>query len=145
MNLDHLLDGEPYLVYLDLRMETLEAAAVALHLPLRQEVSNHLDMVHGGAQYGLGEATAIALASQVVGEHAQPVNLLTASASITYRRRAQGGLTGRASLPPDEASRLRAEFAERGRVRFPVTVDLVDETDQVVTTLTVNCVALTAE
>ena len=101
-------------------------------------------MVHGGAQYALGEATAIAMASQVVGAD-QHVNLLTASATISYRRRAEGSLIGRASLPPEEASRLRAAFAEHGRLRVPVAVDLLDETNKVVTTLTVECVVLPAE
>jgi hypothetical protein len=34
---------------------------------------------------------------------------------------------------------------EQGRTRFPVAVELSDETDTVVTTLTVECVALTGE
>ncbi|HLW03690.1 MAG TPA: YiiD C-terminal domain-containing protein [Ktedonobacterales bacterium] len=145
MELDHLLAGEPYLVFMGMHVASIQAEAVALRLPLRQEVTNHLGMVHGGAQYALGEATAIALASQALGAQAGHINLLTASATISYRRRAQGGLIGRASLPPEEVSRLRAAFAEQGRVRFPVAVELSDETDMVVTTLNVDCVALTAE
>ncbi len=145
MELDQLLAGEPYLVFMGMRVESMQDEAVALRLPLRQEVTNHLGLIHGGAQYALGEATAIAMASRIPGEQAGQVNLLTASATIQYRRRAQGGLIGRASMPPEEISRLRAAFAERGRVRFPVVVELRDETDTVVTTLTVECVALTSE
>jgi uncharacterized protein (TIGR00369 family) len=142
VELDHLLAGEPYLVLMGMRVESIQAEAVELRLPLRPEVTNHLGIIHGGAQYALGEATAIALASRVPSEQAGPVNLLTASATITYRRRAQGGLIGRASLPPEEVSRLRAVFAEQGRARFPVEVELHDETETVVTTLTVECVVL---
>jgi uncharacterized protein (TIGR00369 family) len=145
MELDDLLDAEPYLVHLGMRIERWQTEAVALRLPLRREVSNHLGMVHGGAQYALGEATAIALASQVIGKQATPINLLTASATITYRRRAQGGLLGRASLSPEEAKRLRADIAEHSRARFSIMVDLLDETEKIVTTLTVECVALTSE
>jgi uncharacterized protein (TIGR00369 family) len=144
MELQTALASEPYLVYLGLEVETLQDGAVALRLPLRQEVTNHLGIVHGGAQYGLGEATAIALASTVVGEQSKPSNVLTGSATIAYQRRAQGSLIGRASIPPEEASRLRADFAEQGRVRFQVAVELLDETNTVVTTLSVECVALTA-
>ena len=144
MELDHLLAGEPYLVFMGMRVETLQAEEVALRLPLRQEISNHLGMVHGGAQYALGEATAIALASQIVGTDHR-VNLLTASATITYRRRAEGSLTGRASVPPVDAARLRAAFAEHGRVRFPVAVDLLDDANNIVTTLMVECVVRPAE
>jgi uncharacterized protein (TIGR00369 family) len=145
MELDYLLASEPYLVFMGMHVETLQAESVTLRLPLRQEVTNHLGMVHGGAQYALGEATAIAMASRIPDEQAGQVHLLTASAIINYRRRAQGGLIGRAGMSPEEIIRLRAAFAEHGRLRFPVTVELSDETNNIVTTLTVDCVALTVE
>ena len=73
MELDHLLAGEPYLVFMGMQVEMLRPEEVALRLPLRQEVTNHLGMVHGGAQYALGEATAIAMAGRLVSEYSQPV------------------------------------------------------------------------
>jgi uncharacterized protein (TIGR00369 family) len=146
MELQEALAQEPYLGHLGLEIETVQEQGVALRLPLRREVINHLGMVHGGAQFGLGEATAIALAGRVFKDQLQQVNLLTANATITYRRPSRGGLIGRATLPTaEEQDRLRAIFVERGRARFPVAVELVDETGEVVTTLTVECVALASK
>lgn len=146
MELREALALEPYLGYLGLEVEAVSAQEVALRLPLRHEVTNHFGMAHGGAQYGLGEATAIALAGMIFKEQLPRVNLLTANATITYRRPARGGLIGHAALPgAEEENRLRAAFAEHGRVRFPVTVELVDETREVVTTLTIDCVALASK
>ncbi len=142
MELSNMLAGEPYLVHLGMEVVRAKMGDVALCLPLRREVSNHLGLVHGGAQYALGEATAIALAAMLVSDQPQPVNLLTASASISYHRLAKGDLLGRATLPAEEQQRLQAIFAEKGRARIPVAVELVDETNEVVTTLTVECVAL---
>lgn len=145
MDSDELLATEPYLGYLGMEVDRIQAQEVVLRLPLRREVTNHLGMVHGGAQYALGEATAIALAGALLRDQHHSVNLLTANATIIYRRRAQGGLIGRASLPPEEGDRLRATFTEQGRARFPISVELVDATSTIVTTLTVECVALASE
>ena len=142
MELSNILAGEPYLVHLGMEVVRAEAGEVALRLPLRRVVSNHLGLVHGGAQYALGEATVIALAAMLVSDQPQPVNLLTARASISYRILAKGDRLGRATLPAEEQQRLRAVFAEQGRARIPITVELVDETGEVATTLTVECVAL---
>ena len=143
-SLQTLLQTEPFLVYLGLEVVNWEAQAVALRMPLRQELTNHLGMLHGGAQYCLGEATAIALAATLVSDQRESVNLLTANASITYQRPAQGELIGRASIAAEEQSRLRAIFDAKGRVRVPVAVELTDATGQVVTMLAVECVVLTS-
>jgi uncharacterized protein (TIGR00369 family) len=141
-SLQALLQTEPFLVSLGLEVVNWEAQTVALRMPLRQELTNHLGMLHGGAQYCLGEATAIALAATLVSDQLASVNLLTANASITYQRPAQGELIGHASIAAEEQSRLRAIFDEKGRVRVPVTVELTDTTGQIVTTLAVECVVL---
>ncbi len=140
--LSDLLAEEPYLGYLGIEVQLSQAREVILRLPLRREVTNHLGLAHGGAQFSLGEATAIALAGMLFGEQARQVNLLTATATITYRRPARGELIGRATMSSEEASRLHAKFAEQGQVRFPVSVKLVDATNEVVTTLTVECAVL---
>jgi uncharacterized protein (TIGR00369 family) len=141
-SLQALLQSEPFLVTLGLEVVDWEAQAVALRMPLRQELTNHLGMLHGGAQYCLGEATAIALAATLVSDQLASVNLLTANASITYQHPAHGELIGRASIAAEEQSRLRAIFDEKRRVRVPVAVELTDATGQIVTTLAAECVIL---
>lgn len=145
MDMQQLLQAEPYLNYLGLEVVEAQAGAVALRLPLRREVSNHIGTVHGGAQYGLGEATAIALAATLFPEHIERLNLLTANATIVHHRLAQGDLTAQATISDDDRERIRTEFAERGRVGFPVTVTITDASDNATpaTTLTVECAVRT--
>jgi hypothetical protein len=68
------------------------------------------------------------------------VDLLTATATITYQRLAQGDITAHGVLPSDVVERLRTAFGQQGSVRFPVTVEIADARGAVATTLTVECV-----
>lgn len=110
MDLDRqrLTQAEPVLGYLGLEVVEARPGAAVLRLRLRRDVSNHVGTVHGGAQYGLGEATAIALAATLFPEHVEYLNLLTANASITYHRLARGDLTARAVIPDDACERAFA-------------------------------------
>lgn len=136
-------EAEPYLAYLGLEIAEASPEAVVLRLPLRRELSNHAGTLHAGAQYSLGEATAAAMATMVILDRLGQVNLLTAAATITYRRPARGDLTARASLAADERRRVLEEFAASGRARFPVAVEIADAGGATVTTLDVDCVMLT--
>ncbi len=145
MDIAPLMETEPFLGYLGLEVVEAQTGTAVLRLPLRRAVTNHTGSVHGGAQYGLGEATAIALAATLFPERVAQLDLLTASATIAYRRPARGDLTARADLSAEECERIRAEFGERGRVRFPVAVALADADGAVATTLTVECVVRSRE
>lgn len=141
VDMQRLIQAEPFLGYLGLEVVEARPGMAVLRLCLRRDVPNHIGTVHGGAQYGLGEATAIALAATLFPEHVDHLNLLTANASITYHRLARGDLTARAVVADDLREPIRAEFAERGRVRFSVAVELTDAADDTApaTTLTVEC------
>jgi uncharacterized protein (TIGR00369 family) len=139
MDMQRLMEAEPFLGYLGLEVIEARAGAAVLRLPLRREVTNHAASIHGGAQYALGEATAIALAAALFPEQVTRLDLLTAHASIAYRHPAHGDLTARAILPAEECERIRLEFGEHGWVRFPVTVALTDADDTVATSLIVEC------
>ncbi|HZC78690.1 MAG TPA: YiiD C-terminal domain-containing protein [Ktedonobacterales bacterium] len=138
MDMQRLFEAEPFLGYLGLEVVEARGGTAVLRLPLRREVTNHAASVHGGAQYALGEATAIALAATLFAEQVADLNLLTAHASIDYRSLARGTLTARAELPAEDCERIRAELGERGRVRFPVAVALTDADGTTATTLTVE-------
>jgi uncharacterized protein (TIGR00369 family) len=138
VDLRRLFEAEPFLGYLGLEVVEARAGTAVLRLPLRRDVTNHAASVHGGAQYALGEATAITLAATLFAQQVADLNLLTARASIDYRSLARGTLTARAELPAEDCERIRAELVERGRVRFPVAVALTDADGTVATTLTVE-------
>jgi uncharacterized protein (TIGR00369 family) len=131
---------EPFLGYMGFEVIAADARAATVRLPLRREVTNHAGSAHGGAQYALGEATAIAVAATLFPTELAQVDLLTATATITYQRPAQGDITAHGVLPTDVVERLRTTFGQQGSVRFPVTVEIDDARGAVATTLTVECV-----
>jgi uncharacterized protein (TIGR00369 family) len=141
MDMQRLLEAEPFLGYVGLQVLEARRGTAVLRLKLRQDVSNHADTVHGGAQYALGEATAIALAATLFPGQIAHLDLVSANATIAYRRAAHGDLTARAELPDDECERVRGELDQHGRVRFPVAVTLTDADSVVATTLTVEVAA----
>ncbi len=63
-----ILDFEPFLRLLDMKADLLGPDEVVLRLPTRQAISNHLGGLHGGAQFTLGESTALAAAVLSLGE-----------------------------------------------------------------------------
>jgi|GEM_PF-2141719 uncharacterized protein (TIGR00369 family) len=136
------LAAEPFLAQLGLEVLSADSTSVILRLRYRPQLSNHAQMLHAGAQFSLGEATAVALVATIFAGHLDTINLLTGQASITYTLPAQGDLTGRATLPRGDAERARREWTQTGRTRLSVGVEVQDETGAVVTMLTVTCVAL---
>jgi uncharacterized protein (TIGR00369 family) len=136
-----LVEEEPFLGYMGLALLEVRTGLVVVHLALRPEVTNHTGMVHGGAQYVLGEATAIALAATLFPDRLAELDLdlLTAQAAITYHHPARGDLTARAALTAEECERLTSEFNARGKLRFPVDVVLSDDNAVSATTLSVEC------
>ena len=142
MDFSQLLDAEPFLGYLGMQIVEAKVDGVVLRLPLRRELTNHAGMIHGGAQYCLGEATAATLASVMFLEELGRVNVLTAHATITYRRPSHGDLMARTAYTVEEHERVRAEFAAQGRVRFPTNIEMTDASGEVVTTLVVECAVL---
>src|SRR5689334_20568028 len=123
MDFSQLLDAEPFLGHLGMQIVEAKIDDVVLKLPLRRELTNHAGMIHGGAQYCLGEATAATLASVMFLEELGTINVLTAHAAITYRRPSHGDLTARTASTAEEHERVRAEFAAQGRVRFPTNIE----------------------
>ncbi len=84
VDMQRLIQAEPFLGYLGLEVVEARPGMAVLRLRLRRDVAIHIGTVHGGAQYGLGEAPAIALAATLFPEHVERLNLLTANARITY-------------------------------------------------------------
>ena len=140
-DMQRLIDTtEPFLAYMGFEAVAVGVGMAAVRLPLRLEVTNHAGLAHGGAQYALGEAAAIAVAATLFPMELAQLDLLTANASITYRHPARGDITARGDLPADTVERIRADFGQSGSVRFPVMVEIADGTGAIATTLTVECV-----
>ncbi len=140
--LDRLLALEPFLVTLGIKVGSATSSAVTLTLPYRPELSNHIQSLHAGAQFALGEATAVSIVALVFADHLDTTNILTAQSSITYRRPAQGDLSATVSLTPEVAASSRTAWTQSGRTRILLEVEIQDSTGTQVTTMAVTCVVL---
>jgi uncharacterized protein (TIGR00369 family) len=137
-----ILDFEPFLRLLGLKAELLGPDYVVLRLPVRQEIANHLGGLHGGAQFTLGESTALAAAVLSLGEPLDQVAVLTRSATITYQKTALGDLVGHAPVLQEERERLRLSWETQKRAKLAVPVKIADASGQTVTALSVDCLIL---
>jgi uncharacterized protein (TIGR00369 family) len=139
---EQILAFEPFLRFVGLAAKTLGPEEVVLHLPVRNEIANHLGALHGGAQFTLGETTGLTTAVLSLGERLDRVAVLTRNATITYQRPSQGDLFGRARVQLEERAQLQAAWSSQGKARLTVPVEIVDTSGQVVTVLNVACLVL---
>ena len=139
---EQILDFEPFLRLLGIEAKTLGPDQVILHLPVHQEIANHLGGLHGGAQFTLGESTGLATAVLSLGEQLDRVAVLTRGATINYQRTASGALTARARVLHEQHEQLQTSWNSQGKARLTVPVEIVDSVDQIVTMLNVDCLVL---
>ena len=137
-----ILDFEPFLRFLDIQAEVLGPDDVILRLLTRHEISNHLGGLHGGAQFTLGESTALAAAVFSLGKQLDQVAVLTRGATIKYQKTALGELVAHARVMHEERENLQIAWDTKKHVRLDVPVDIADLTGQVVTLLSVECLVL---
>ncbi len=137
-----ILDFEPFLRLLDIQAELLGPDDVVLRLSPRQEIANHLGGLHGGAQFTLGESTALAAAVFSLGMQLDQVAVLTRRATISYQRTALGELTAHARVIHEERENLQTTWYTKKHARLDVPVEIADSTGQIVTLLSVECLVL---
>ena len=118
-----ILDFEPFLRLLDILAEVLGPDDVVLRLLPRQEIANHLGGLHGGAQFTLGESTALAAAVFSLGMQLDQVAVLTKGATISYQSIALGELTAHAHIMHEERENLQNMWRTKKRARLNVPVD----------------------
>lgn len=137
-----ILDFEPFLRLLDIQAELLGPDDVVLRLPPRQEIANHLGGLHGGAQFTLGESTALAAAVLSLGKQLDQVAVLTRGATISYQRTALGELTAHARVMHEKREDLQTTWDIKKLARLDVPVEIADAMGQIVTSLSVECLVL---
>lgn len=98
---------------------------------------NHIGTLHAGALFSLAESASGIVVIAAVAERLAGVTPLAAKAEITYAKVARGDVTATARIPGGAAAVI-ATLDEAGKVRFPVTVDLTDESGETCATVTVE-------
>lgn len=98
---------------------------------------NHIGSQHAGALFTLGETASGAAMAGAFAPVLLGVKPVAGSASINFKQVAKGTISARAviELP---AEQLPALLEEKGKVRFPVNVSLIDESKDVVADMVVE-------
>ena len=109
----------------------------------REDIANHIGTLHAGALFTLGEmasggAMASVFADQMGSGDVVP---LAAAARIEYLKVAKGAVSARAEISSEagkDVSRLPDMLAETGRVAFPVSISIRDESGEETSHMTVD-------
>lgn len=132
-----LSQAVPYNTHLGLEAVELGPERAVALLRHDERLFNHVGTLHAGALFSVAElASGMALLGAFA-EQLGSVTPLTESAEIAYRKVARSPVTATATFGGDREACL-AELEREGRVRFPVKVDLTDDSDETVAEVTVR-------
>ncbi|QKG72759.1 YiiD C-terminal domain-containing protein [Erythrobacter mangrovi] len=127
----------PYAVHTGVEILAVDAGEARARLVEQPHTLNHVGSQHAGALFTLAEAASGAAMVGAFLPRMASMRPLAASASIDYLAVARGTIEATARIDGDAAA-LQATLDQEGRVRFPVTVELADETGRSVARVTVD-------
>jgi uncharacterized protein (TIGR00369 family) len=127
----------PFVGYLGLEIESLDAGEATVVLPDKGELKNHVGSQHAGALFTAAETASGAAFVGAFAERMGEVRPLARSAEISYEKIAQGEVRARATLGVPAAEALATLDAE-GKVEFPCQIELTDSEGTTVATAIVR-------
>lgn len=127
----------PFAGFLGVEYGAISPDEAVLHLKDDPAKHNHIGTLHAGALFSLAESASGIVVIAAIAEQLAGVTPLAARAEITYDKVARGDVTATARIGGG-AGPVLATLEEAGKVRFPVTVDLTDESGQTCATVTVE-------
>ena len=127
----------PFAKYTGVVIDEITAEGATCHLDQRGEVENHIQSMHAGALFVLGEQASGGAYAGAFLDRMMTVRPVAASAEIQYLKIAKGKITAKAWLDGDAVA-LKESLDAEGKVRFPVKVSLRDESEKEVATMTVE-------
>jgi uncharacterized protein (TIGR00369 family) len=127
----------PFASFLGIAYDEVGPGHAVLRLADDPAKHNHIGTLHAGALFALAESASGVAVIATIAEQLAGVTPLAARAEITYAKVARGDVTATARIEGDVAEILAALDAD-GKVRFPVVVDLRDESGDVCATVTVD-------
>ena len=134
---DHMDKSVPFATVTGVELvEVLPERGVA-RLAKRPEVENHIQTMHAGAMFTLGEAASGAALGGVLGELLMSARPVAADASIKYLKTGKTDLTATATANSD-AETIRKDLSEVGKVVFDIKVAITDAEDVTVAEMAVN-------
>lgn len=125
----------PFANHTGVELLALSAQGGVAKLIQRQEVSNHIGTVHAGAIFTLAEAASGAAMAGVFAPNLMTIRPVVSQASIAFLKVGKGILLASAILARPAADVL-AEFDAANQTAFDVLVEVKDESETIVATLT---------
>jgi uncharacterized protein (TIGR00369 family) len=120
----------PFAGFLGITYDEVGPGRAVLRLADDPAKHNHIGTLHAGALFALAESASGIAVIAAVADRLAGVTPLAARAEITYRKVCRGDATATATIDGDVAGILAALDTE-GRVRFPVLVDVSDESGEI--------------
>lgn len=127
----------PFAGFLGIEYGAIAPGEAVLHLRDDPSKHNHIGTLHAGALFSLAESASGVAVVAAVAERLAGVTPLAARAEIAYDKVARGDVTATARIEGGAAAVLAALDAD-GKVRFPVVVELTDESGERCATVTVD-------
>ena len=134
---DHMDKSVPFATVTGVELVEVSPERGVARLKKRPEVENHIQTLHAGAMFTLGEAASGAALGGVLGDQLMAARPVAADASIKYLKTGKTDLTATATANQD-AEAIRKELAEVGKVVFDIKVAITDAEDVTVAEMVVN-------
>lgn len=134
---DHMDKSVPFATVTGVELVEVSPERGVARLAKRPEVENHIQTMHAGAMFTLGEAASGAALGGVLGELLMSARPVAADASIKYIKTGKTDLTATATANAD-AETIRKELEEVGKVVFDINVAITDADNVTVAEMTVN-------
>ena len=134
---DHMDKSVPFATVTGVELVEVSPERGVARLAKRPEVENHIQTMHAGAMFTLGEAASGAALGGVLGDQLMAARPVAADASIKYLKTGKTDLTATATANSD-AETIRKELADVGKVVFDIKVAITDAEDVTVAEMVVN-------
>ena len=122
---DHMDKSVPFATVTGVELVEVSPQRGVAALKKRPEVENHIQTMHAGAMFTLGEAASGAALGGVLGDQLMAARPVAADASIKYLKTGKTDLTATAVANRD-AEAIRQELADVGKVVFDINVAIAD-------------------
>jgi len=134
---DHMDKSVPFATVTGVELVEVSPERGVARLKKRPEVENHIQTMHAGAMFTLGEAASGAALGGVLGELLMSARPVAADASIRYLKTGKTDLIATATANSD-AETIRTELADVGKVVFDINVAITDAEGVTVAEMVVN-------
>jgi uncharacterized protein (TIGR00369 family) len=115
----------PFAAHVGVAIDTIGKGTASATLDQSHSTSNHIATMHAGALFTLAEAASGAAMAGMFLERLAALRPVAASATIDYMKPARGSISAHATVD-DSKDALFAALDAEGKVRFGVTVRIVD-------------------